>query len=272
MTLDEALQFGTKQLKQAGIESARIDTSLLLAKVMNMPRANVLAHLDDEMDSEVASDFIELVNERAKRIPLVHLTNTREFYGINLYIDKNVLTPRIETEKMVELAIKYTPKNGNLIDIGTGSGAIAIAIKTHRPDLEVWATEVDDEALTVARRNVENLKLDIKLVKSDLFDTISQTFDAVATNLPYLQNDADLMPEVQKEPAVALFGGDDGLDIYRRFLTQLPEHLAPKGYLFTECDPWQQISLKNEAAKIDLTPIEEDYFILGFQHSPKRNS
>lgn len=265
MTLAEALQFGTKQLKRAGIESARIDASLLLAKVMNMPRANVLAHLDDDMNSELANDFIELINERAKRRPLVHLTNTREFYGIDLYIDKHVLTPRIETEKMVEFAIKYTPRNGTLIDIGTGSGAIAIAIKSHRPDIKVWATEVNDEALAVARRNVENLKLDITLEKSDLFDNVSQSFDVVATNLPYLQDNADLMPEVQKEPAVALFGGDDGLDIYRRFLKQLPAHLNLEGFLFTECDPWQQAQLKVEASKIDLAPIEEDYFILGFK-------
>ncbi len=265
MTLEEALQLGTKQLKRAGIESARIDTSLLLAKVMDMPRANVLAHLDDDMDDTKASDFIELINERAKRRPLVHLTNTREFYGIDLYIDENVLTPRIETEKMVEFAVKHAPQDGTLIDIGTGSGAIAIAIKTHRPDLKVWATEVNDAALSVARRNIETLKLDINLVKSDLFDNVSQTFDVVATNLPYLQDNADLMPEVQKEPTVALFGGEDGLDIYRRFLTELPAHLNPKGYLFTECDPWQQANLKVEAAKIDLRTIEEDYFILGFQ-------
>lgn len=266
MTYNEALDFGRKQLKRAGIESARIDASLLLTKVTGLPRANVFAHLDDELSSKAAGEFIELINERAKRIPLVHLTNTREFYGIDLYIDANVLTPRIETEKMVEFAIKHAPKDGSLIDIGTGSGAIAIAIKTHRPDLEVWATEVTDEALAVARRNIKTLKLDIKLVKSDLFDNISQRFDVVATNLPYLQNDADLMPEVQKEPTVALFGGKDGLDIYRRFLKQLPDHLTPNGYLFAECDPWQQDNLKKEAGKIDLQPVEEDYFILGFQH------
>lgn len=267
MTYEEALQFGTKQLKRVKIESARIDASLLLTKVTGMPRANVFAHLDDELTSEAAGEFIELINERAKRVPLVHLTNTREFYGIDLYIDKNVLTPRVETEKMVEFAIKYAPQNGKLIDIGTGSGAIAIAIKTHRPDLEVWATEITDEALAVARRNIGNLKLDIKLVRSDLFSKISEKFDVVATNLPYLQDDADLMPEVKKEPAVALFGGQDGLDIYRRFLKELPHHLHPNGYLFTECDPWQQASLKTVANRIGLRPFEEDYFILGFKRS-----
>lgn len=265
MTFGEALQYGEQQLKGAGIDGGRLDTQILLEFVTDKQRTLILAHDEDELTSEQQAQFTGLVTRRAERIPLVHLTHTREFYGIDLYIDDDVLTPRVETEKMVEFAIKYVPQNGKLIDIGTGSGAIAIAIKTHRPDLEVWATEVNDEALAVARRNIENLELDVTLVKSDLFSEITVKFDAVATNLPYLQNDADLMPEVQKEPAVALFGGDDGLDIYRRFLKELPEHLKQNGYLFTECDPWQQDNLKAEAAKIDLQPIEEDYFIMGFQ-------
>jgi release factor glutamine methyltransferase len=269
MTLGEALAYGETTLKAVGIDGGRLDTQILLEFVTDKNRAHLLAHEEDELTIEQENQFKELIAKRAERIPLVHLTHTREFYGIDLYIDDDVLTPRVETEKMVEFAIKHVPQNGKLIDIGTGSGAIAIAIKTHRPDLEVWATEVNDEALAVARRNIENLKLDVKLVKSDLFSEIAVKFDTVATNLPYLQNDADLMPEVQKEPAVALFGGDDGLDIYRRFLIELPEHLQPEGFLFTECDPWQQAHLKAEAAKIDLHPIEEDYFILGFQHSLK---
>lgn len=265
MTFGESLKFGESKLKAAGIDGGRLDTQILLEFATGKDRSFILAHEEDELSPEQQEQFISLITKRAERIPLVHLTHTREFYGIDLYIDDDVLTPRVETEKMVEFAIKHVPQNGTLIDIGTGSGAIAIAIKTHRPDLKVWATEVNEEALAVARRNIENLKLDIKLVKSDLFSNVSQSFDAVATNLPYLQNDADLMPEVQKEPAIALFGGDDGLDIYRRFLKELPTHLNPTGYLFTECDPWQQEHLTAEAAKIDLQPIEEDYFILGFQ-------
>lgn len=264
MTLGQALTYGESTLKAAGIDGGRLDTQILLEFVTHKNRTHILAHEESELDTEQEDQFKSLIAKRAERIPLVHLTHTREFYGIDLYIDDDVLTPRVETEKMVEFAIKHTPRDGKLIDIGTGSGAIAIVIKTHRPDLEVWATEVNDEALAVARRNIGNLKLDIRLVKSDLFSEIDVKFDTVATNLPYLQNDADLMPEVQKEPAVALFGGDDGLDIYRRFLNELPDYLSPNGYLFTECDPWQQEHLKTEAAKIGLQPIEEDYFILGF--------
>lgn len=265
MTLGEALKLGESKLKAAGIDGGRLDTQIILEFVTGRERSFILAHEENELSSDKQEQFNSLIAKRAERIPLVHLTHTREFYGIDLYIDDNVLTPRIETEKMVEFAIKHVPQNGKLIDIGTGSGAIAIAVKTHRPDLDVWATEVTDEALNVARKNIEHLNLDITLVKSDLFSEIDVKFDAVATNLPYLQDDADLMPEVQKEPAVALFGGQDGLDIYRRFLTELPSHLSPNGYLFTECDPWQQNQLKAEAAKIGLQPIEEDYFILGFQ-------
>lgn len=199
MTLGEALQLGESKLKGAGIDGGRLDTQIILEFVTGKDRSFILAHEEDQLTPDQEVQFTSLITKRAERTPLVHLTHTREFYGIDLYIDDNVLTPRVETEKMVEFAIKHTPQNGKLIDIGTGSGAIAIAIKTHRPDLEVWATEVNDEALAVARRNIENHKLDIKLVKSDLFSSVSQAFDTVATNLPYLQNDADLMPEVQKE-------------------------------------------------------------------------
>lgn len=265
MTFDEALKFGEAALKAAGIDGGRLDTQILLEFVSGKDRSSILAHEEDELSADEASQFRALIAKRAERIPLVHLTNTREFYGIDLYINDDVLTPRVETERMVDFAVKHVPGGGKLIDIGTGSGAIALAIKKTRPDLEVWATEVTDEALAVAKKNIEDHKIDIKLLKADLFDGVDTKFDAVATNLPYLQNDADLMPEVQKEPAVALFGGDDGLDIYRRFLAQLPAHLNAGGYLFTECDPWQQEHLKTEAAKIGLQPIEEDYFILGFK-------
>jgi release factor glutamine methyltransferase len=171
---------------------------------------------------------------------------------------------------MVEYAIRYAPKGSRLIDVGTGSGALAIAIKTHRPDLEVWATDVTDAALSVTSQNTKAHNVTVKFMKSDLFDQVNGRFETVVTNLPYLRNDArsELMPEVQKEPAVALFGGTDGLDLYRHFLQQLPAHLTPGGLLFTECDPWQHEDLMKLAAQAGLRPIEKNnYFILGFQRT-----
>jgi release factor glutamine methyltransferase len=166
---------------------------------------------------------------------------------------------------MVEWAIKYAPLDSHLIDIGTGSGAIALAINAHRPDLHITATEITIEALEIARRNAKTHHAEIEFIQSDLWENVTGVYDTIVTNLPYLRTDAQLMPEVHKEPAVALFGGKDGLELYRRFLSELPAHLRIGGYLFTECDPWQHEGLIAEAAKVGLIPIEQGYFILGFE-------
>ncbi len=265
MTIKEAQELGEKVLRRAKIESKHIDTSLLIEKVIRKPRSWAFAHPEHELSQEQSEKFMELLDKRRRRTPLVHLTNKREFYGMEFYIDERVLTPRVETEKMVEWAIKYAPKSSRLIDIGTGSGALAIAIKKYRPDLEIWATDVSAEALEVAKLNTEKHSVDIKLIQSDLWGSLkNEKFNTVVTNLPYLEDETELLPEVKKEPSVALFGGKDGLDIYRRFLKGLPSHLASGGYLFTECDPWQHESLADAAKVVGLEALEQDYFILGF--------
>jgi release factor glutamine methyltransferase len=268
MTIDAAQRHGEALLRQANIESSHLDTTLLLEKVTGKPRSWLLAHGDEGLSESQTQELMHLIDRRAQHTPLVHLTNAREFYGLDFYIDDRVLTPRVETETMVEYAIKYAPKDSRLIDIGTGSGVLAVAIKKHRPDLEVWATDVSEEALAVAHQNAERHRIAIQLVASDLFGSVRGHFATIVTNLPYLRNDAELMPEVTKEPAVALFGGQDGLELYRRFLEQLPAHLQPGGYLFTECDPWQHEKLIELVNPAGLKLIESNnYFILGFQRA-----
>jgi release factor glutamine methyltransferase len=269
MNIGEAQKTGEQMLRSAGIESLRIDTSILLEKATGKPRSWLFAHGEEELDDSTARTFMDLVARRRNRVPLVHLTNSREFYGLDFFINEHVLTPRMETEKMVEYALTYAPRNSRLLDIGTGSGAIAIAIAVNRPDLEIWASDVTNEALEVARRNARTHGAPITFLRSDLFDNIRGTFDAIVTNLPYLRNDADLMPEVIKEPGVALFGGEDGLALYRRFFQDLAGYLDPGGYVFTECDPWQHEALSVEAKHAGLLPVESsNYFILGFQRQP----
>lgn len=264
-TIAEALAAAITFLESKDISGARLDAELLLAHTVRKNRAWVLAHTNDALSSHQAADFESFISRRSERIPVVHLTGNREFYALDFEITSDVLTPRVETEAMVEWAIQYSPKNSKLIDIGTGSGAIAVAIAIHRPDLGITATDITEEALAVARRNTKTHGTSITLVKSDLWEHVHESFNTIVTNLPYLRTDADLMPEVRKEPAIALFGGDDGLDLYRRFLLDLPEHLIPGGYLFTECDPWQHEAIIAQAAKFGLVPIEQGYFILGFQ-------
>ena len=264
-SVGEALGAGISFLESRDIAGARLDAQLLLAHTLRHDRAWLLAHDNEPLTDHQVADFEAFISRRSEHVPVVHLTGHREFYGLEFAITPDVLTPRVETEAMAEWAIKYAPKDSKLIDIGTGSGAIAIAIAAHRPDLSITGTEITDEALAVASANAKTHGANIELIKADLWDGVTGTFDTIVTNLPYLRDDADLMPEVRKEPAVALFGGTDGLDLYRRFLTDLPAHLAPGGRLFTECDPWQHEDLTKAAAKVGLKPIEQGYFILGFQ-------
>jgi release factor glutamine methyltransferase len=266
VTIQEWLRQTTGQLKAGEISSAALDAELILSAVTAQDRAWLKAHGPDKLDPDQAATASRLAERRLNREPLVHLTGQRQFYGLDFKITPNVLTPRVETEQMVEWAIKYAPTSTRLIDVGTGSGAIAIAIAAHRPDLAITATDVSVAALKVAAVNAKRHSVDIDWYYSDLWTDVDSTFHTVVTNLPYLRDNADLMPEVKREPAVALFGGADGLDLYRRFLAGVPGHLEPGGYLFTECDPWQQASLIAEAAKVGLRPIEQGYFIVGFQN------
>ena len=239
-----------------------------MAHVLEKDRTYVIAHSDDLLPETAFDQYLVLIEKRSTRTPLVHLTNYREFYGLTLAVDDTVLTPRVETEQMAAWAIDLAPQSSHLIDIGTGSGAIALAIATHRPDLAIVATEVSEAALETAHHNATTLGLNTEFIQSDLFESVDGYFETIVTNLPYLQDGVELMPEVAKEPAVALYGGPgDGLDLYRRFLSQLPEHLSPGGLLFTECDPWQQPDLIAEAQSIGLTVIRQDYFILGFRYA-----
>ncbi len=265
MTIGHVLKNSSQTLEKAGISSHRLDTLVLLEYASNRSREHLLANPNSDLDKKIVTEFNFFIAQRAQRVPLVHLINQREFYGLMFMITPDVLTPRVETEQMVEWAIQYAFKNSDLIDIGTGSGAIALSIAHHRPDLSITATEISPTAMTLAKKNAAQLKLNTKFIQSDLFDDISGKFSTIVTNLPYLKNDAELMPEVRREPAVALFGGNDGLELYRRFFHQLGNHLAPNGYVFIESDPWQQPELIHEAAQAGLALTEQGYFILGFQ-------
>jgi release factor glutamine methyltransferase len=265
VTITDALKHAVAQLESKDIAGAHLDAELLLAHILDKPRTWVHAHSESILTNDQVKAFETFITQRLNHTPVVHLTGTREFYGLDFEITPDVLTPRVETETMVEWAIRYAPTGGRLIDIGTGSGAIAVAIGAHRPDLAITATDITGKELSVARRNATTHHVNIELIESDLWTGVAGSYDVVVTNLPYLRIDADLMPEVTKEPAVALFGGPDGLDLYRRFLKDIGAHLKPGGYLFTECDPWQHDALMTEAATYGLKTIEQGYFILGFR-------
>lgn len=265
MTAGEWAAAAEKRLTDGGIWGARLDSQLILAHVLQKPKEWLLAHPEHELSSQSAKLLSSLLTRRLQHEPVVHLTGRKEFYGLEFEITPDVLTPRAESEDMITWAIKLLPKGGRVIDMGTGSGALAIALGIHRPDLELIGTDISAPALAVAHRNAKRHKVNIKLVQSDIWSACTGRFDGILTNLPYLTDGAELTEEVKKEPGVALFGGPDGLDLYRRMLAGVPDYLNPGGFLFTECDPWQQADLAAEAAQYDLHPVEEAYFVMGFR-------
>jgi len=215
----DALSAATEALEAAGCDSPRLDAELLLADAMDTTRTQL--HLAPERELTLAESdrFAELLRRRRAREPVAYLLGRRAFRYIELRIDERVLVPRPESEGLVETGLTL-PAGARVVDVGTGSGAIALALKHERPDLEVLGADVSDDALAVARANAQALGLDVTFVRSDLLDAIPGELDAVLSNPPYVakRDLPTLQPEVTAEPDVAVFGGFDGFEIVRRLV------------------------------------------------------
>ena len=217
-TVRDALDSALIALTAAGCESPRLDAELLLADALGVDRAAVIAAPSRELEPAQARRFQTHARRRTQREPVAYILGRKGFRTIELEVDGRVLIPRPETEHLVEAALDL-PRGARVVDVGTGSGAVALALKAERPDLEVVATDSSAAALAVARANAERLGLDVALLHGDLLEPVAGPLDAVLSNPPYVA-DADrgsLAPEITRhEPAEALFAGADGLDLIRR--------------------------------------------------------
>ena len=220
-TIRETLVGATGVLEQAGCGTPRLDAELLLADALEVGRARLVLDADSPLDDVAAERFAALVARRAQREPVAYIIGRKEFRHITLAVDPRVLIPRPETELLVEVGTTLAPA-ARVVDVGTGSGAVALALKDERPDLSVTATDVSEDALAVARANAERLELDVSFVRTDLLEGMEGPFDAALVNLPYVETGAELAPEIARyEPARALYAGADGLDVIRRLVTML---------------------------------------------------
>jgi release factor glutamine methyltransferase len=221
VSIEQALRGATDVLAEAGCETARLDAELLLAATLGVGRERLVLDADRELDADTMVRLGRLVARRADREPIAYILGRKDFRHLTLTVDRRVLVPRPETELLVEFGLTLDP-GARVVDVGTGSGAVALALKQERPDLDVWATEVSPDALAVARENARALGLEVRFVESDLLRGIPGRVDAVLANLPYVALGSPLPPEIARyEPAAALFAGPDGLEVIRRLVSQL---------------------------------------------------
>jgi release factor glutamine methyltransferase len=222
LTVREAVHDAAARLAAAGCETPRLDAELLLCSALGCDRSRLTLEGERELPGEAQARFQELLQRRAAREPVAYIVGTKEFRRISLAVDRRALIPRPETELLVEVGLSL-PTGASVVDVGTGSGAIALALKDERPDLNVVATDVDADALALARENAARLGLEVRFRHMDLLEGIVGEPDAVLANLPYVARDsARVTPEVAMyEPRSALFADADGLGVIRRLVGML---------------------------------------------------
>lgn len=250
-TIAQSLAWATHDLR-ATSETPRLDAELLLAYVLGWARARLLAEGRLALTEAQTTAFYKLVTRRAALEPVAYLIGYKEFYGIDFLIDRRALMPRPETELLVELALDVartenqeprTDISGSVLgsrfsvlDLGTGSGAIAIALALHLPEARIAAIDISPDALALARQNVarHGLTERVRLLQGDLFGPLTEPVDMIVSNPPYTIL-ADIDEGVRRyEPHLALDGGADGIDLYRRLLGQAPDYLRPGGVILLE--------------------------------------
>jgi release factor glutamine methyltransferase len=222
-----ALASAIDLLTAAGCDTPRLDAELLFAEAIGATRAAIITDPTRQLNAEESARFARFVERRRAREPVAYILGRKGFRTIELTVDPRVLIPRPETEHVVEAALEL-PAGARVVDVGTGSGAIALALKAERPDLDVIGVDDSAEALEVARANAARLGLAVELRHGDLLEAVDE-IDAVVSNPPYVREGdrASLAPEIlEYEPARALFAGPDGLDVLRRLVPAVDESRA----------------------------------------------
>ena len=281
-TVRTLIQKGQEELAEAGITDAAFDSKALLSFVLSVPFSKLFFRYDDVVEDCDKTRYEELIQKRISGVPLQYITNEQEFMGLSFYVDPRVLIPRLDTEILVETALEYMRNVESdtirVLDLCCGSGAIGLSIAALMGKAEVTLTDISEGALEVTKKNAESLGVADKVVilKGDLFDAVPDAvpdgahavdaadaglsgrpydqslYDLIISNPPYIETDVigTLDTEVKDhEPMLALDGGSDGLDIYRRILLEAPEHLTQGGRLMMEIGCDQADPIKELAAQ-----------------------
>lgn len=252
MIISDWLKTATKSLKNIGISSARLDAELILANTLRKNRTYLHAHLDEEIDPrrfDIANARLDL---RLDRVPIAYILGYKEFYGRKFTVSPSVLIPRPESEDLISLFLELTASEiteKTLIDVGTGSGCLGITAKLERNNLSVILSDISKPALKITEKNADTLKADVTIQQQSLLNGQIRPVDYIFANLPYVDKDWDVSPELKYEPELALFAEDEGLKLISELISQAPRCLTSNGLLFIEADPCQHNIIINIAIK-----------------------
>ena len=263
MTYRELSQFATKRMADAQIENSSVDAWLLLEFVCQINRSFFLVHGGELVPSKQEEQYLTLLEKRCEHIPLQHLIGEQEFMGLTFKVSADVLIPRQDTEVLVEEALKYLKPGQKVLDMCTGSGCIAVSLKSFVPSASVTAVDLSEKALTVAKQNSENNQLQVDFIHSDLFTAVTDTYDMIVSNPPYIPTAVirTLMPEVRDhEPMMALDGTEDGLYFYDKITRESSAYLKEGGMLLYEIghDQGQAVSAMMVAAGYEEVRVIKD--------------
>lgn len=264
MKYAELYRQGVALLQTAGIEEAKLDARLLLEKICDTDRNTLLSHGDMEVTKEQEASFFQWIEQRAKHIPLQHITGEQEFMGLCFLVNEHVLIPRQDTEILVEEVMKHLHDGMRILDMCTGSGCILLSLLKYSNDCTGLGVDISREALQIAEENARLLGIPAEFKESNLFEQVEGRFDLLVSNPPYIERDVipTLMVEVREhDPMLALDGGEDGLDFYRRIITEAPEYLFRGGKILFEIGNEQADEVSRLLTENGYTEIEvyKDY-------------
>lgn len=270
MTIAEGIRKGMIELKNSNIELPKLKSRLLMQFVLNKPRQYVIVNDKEELNINEQRKYFDSIAKIRRGAPIEHITHQKEFMKLNFFVNENVLIPRQDTEILVEEVIKIAKKSNakNILDMCTGSGAIAVSLAKYIPESKIVAVDISNDALKIAKKNAINNQVENKItfINSDMFENLNnQKYDIIVSNPPYIKSDIieKLDEEVKKEPYIALDGGEDGLYFYKKIIKHSYEYLKYRGYLCLEIGFDQKIDvieLVENEEKFDNTYCKRDLY------------